>query len=77
MRTSLLPGLLKTVCANKHIPLPIKIFEISDIVLKDDTVDRRARNQRMFSAVYCSKTSGFEVNNYKIKSSLFMAFWIE
>jgi phenylalanyl-tRNA synthetase beta chain len=61
VRTSLLPGLLKTVCANKHVPLPIKIFEIADIVLKDDTVERRSRNQRMFSAIYCSKTSGFEV----------------
>ncbi len=34
-RTTLLPGLLKTVTANKKMPLPMKIFEISDIVLKD------------------------------------------
>ena len=34
-RTSLLPGLLKTVAANKKMPLPLKMFEISDIVLKD------------------------------------------
>ncbi len=61
VRTSLLPGLLKTLCANKHVPLPIKIFEIADVVVKDDTLERRARNQRMLSAIYCSKTSGFEV----------------
>lgn len=74
VRTSLLPGLLKTVCANKHVPLPIKIFEIADIVLKDDTLERRARNQRMFSALYCSKSSGFEVFLFHINSSLYMEF---
>ena len=35
-RTSLLPGLLKTVAANRKMPLPMKIFEVSDVVLKDD-----------------------------------------
>ena len=35
-RTTLLPGLLKTVAANKKMPLPLKMFEISDVVLKDE-----------------------------------------
>lgn len=34
-RTTLLPGILKTIAANKKMPLPLKIFEISDVVLKD------------------------------------------
>lgn len=34
-RTTLLPGILKTISANKKMPLPMKIFEISDVVLKD------------------------------------------
>ena len=34
-RTTLLSGLLKTIAANKKMPLPMKIFEISDVVLKD------------------------------------------
>ena len=34
-RTTLIPGLLKTVAGNKKMPLPLKLFEISDIVLKD------------------------------------------
>ncbi|XP_066145174.1 phenylalanine--tRNA ligase beta subunit isoform X1 [Euwallacea fornicatus] len=34
-RTTLLPGILKTIAANKKMPLPIKIFEVSDVVLKD------------------------------------------
>lgn len=36
-RTSLLPGLLKTLAANRKMPLPLKLFEISDVVLKDET----------------------------------------
>ena len=57
-----LPGILKTICANKSVPLPLKVFEISDIVVKDDSVERRARNERHVAAVYCNKTSGFEVS---------------
>lgn len=34
-RTTLLPGILKTIAANKKMPLPLKIFEISDVILKD------------------------------------------
>ncbi|XP_026687277.1 phenylalanine--tRNA ligase beta subunit-like, partial [Diaphorina citri] len=36
-RTTLVPGLLKTLAANKKMPLPLKLFEISDIVYKDAT----------------------------------------
>uniref|UniRef100_A0A673A535 phenylalanine--tRNA ligase n=1 Tax=Sphaeramia orbicularis TaxID=375764 RepID=A0A673A535_9TELE len=39
-RTTLLPGLLKTIAANRKMPLPLKLFEISDVVLKDDTKGR-------------------------------------
>uniref|UniRef100_M4A1H5 Phenylalanine--tRNA ligase beta subunit n=1 Tax=Xiphophorus maculatus TaxID=8083 RepID=M4A1H5_XIPMA len=38
-RTTLLPGLLKTIAANKKMPLPLKLFEISDVVLKDESKD--------------------------------------
>ena len=42
------------------IQLPIKVFEISDVVFKDDIMERRSRNQRNIAAVYCGKSSGFE-----------------
>ncbi|XP_037552837.1 phenylalanine--tRNA ligase beta subunit-like, partial [Nematolebias whitei] len=60
-RTMLLPGLLKTVAANRKMPLPLKLFEISDVVLKDQTKDVGARNSRRFCAVYYNKSPGFEV----------------
>ncbi|KAG8868091.1 phenylalanine--tRNA ligase subunit beta [Serendipita sp. 405] len=61
VRTSLLPGLLKTVRENKAHPLPIKVFETSDIVIKDSTAERETRNIRHAAAVWCNKTAGFEV----------------
>ena len=61
VRTSLLPGLLKTIRENRSHPLPIKIFESSDVVFKDPKAERQARNVRHAAAVWCNKTAGFEV----------------
>ncbi|XP_073530713.1 phenylalanine--tRNA ligase beta subunit isoform X2 [Phyllobates terribilis] len=60
-RTSLLPGLLKTIAANRKMPLPLKLFEISDVVTKDNSKDVGARNHRHLCAVYYNKNPGFEV----------------
>lgn len=60
VRTSLLPGLLKCVRENKHHGGPIKMFEASDVAFKDDTKERKARNQRNFAAVWYDQSSGFE-----------------
>lgn len=61
VRTTLLPGILKTIKENRKHSLPIKVFECSDIVLKDDKLERGAFNQRNWAAVYAGKTSGFEM----------------
>ncbi len=61
VRTSLLPGLLKTIRENKSVPLPVMITEVSDVAFKDDTAERRARNERHWAAAYSSKSAGFEV----------------
>lgn len=60
-RTALLPGLLKTVQANRKMPLPLKLFEISDVVLKDLATEVGARNERHMAAVFYNKTPGFEI----------------
>lgn len=61
VRTSLLPGLLKTLRENKHHSVPIKIFEVSDVAFKDLSLERKSRNERHFAAAFISKTSGFEI----------------
>ncbi|KAJ8954974.1 hypothetical protein NQ318_000405 [Aromia moschata] len=60
-RTTLIPGILKTITANKKMPLPIKIFEVADVVLKDPETEVGARNERRICAVNCNKTAGFEI----------------
>jgi phenylalanyl-tRNA synthetase beta chain len=60
-RTTLLSGLLKTVSANKKMPLPLKLFEVSDVILKDDSMEVGARNERRLCAVNYNKNAGFEV----------------
>ncbi|KAL4633336.1 hypothetical protein ACB092_04G116100 [Castanea dentata] len=60
-RTSLMPGILKTIGQNKAHPKPIKIFEVGDIVLLDNTKDVGATNSRHLAALYCGATAGYEV----------------
>ncbi|XWS60833.1 hypothetical protein CRYUN_Cryun07bG0071200 [Craigia yunnanensis] len=61
VRTSLMPGMLKTVGHNKDHPKPIKIFEVGDVVLLDEKKDVGASNRRLLSALYCGANSGFEL----------------
>lgn len=49
-RTTLIPGLLKTLSSNKMNKHPIKLFELSDVVLKDDN-EVGARNERRLAAL--------------------------
>ncbi|XAR63860.1 Phenylalanine--tRNA ligase [Bertholletia excelsa] len=61
VRTSLLPGILKTIGHNKDHPKPIKIFEVGDITLLDEMKDVGATNRRQLAALYCGANSGFEL----------------
>lgn len=60
-RTSLLPGIFKTCSANKDQPRPLKLFELSDVVLIDSSNEVGARNERRVAALYSDKSSGFEI----------------
>ncbi|KAL6939882.1 phenylalanine--tRNA ligase subunit beta [Hanseniaspora osmophila] len=61
VRTTLLPGILKTVKENKKHSLPIKVFESGDVVFKNDKLERKAYNERHWAAIYVGKSSGFEI----------------
>ena len=61
VRTSLIPGLLKTIRENRSHSLPIKVFETSEVVFKDVSRERQARNERHAAAVWCNKSAGFEI----------------
>lgn len=63
VRTTLLPGLLKTLRENRAMAVKdgIKLFEISDVVLVDPENDVGARNSRRVCALYAGLNAGFEV----------------
>ncbi|KAL5183199.1 Phenylalanine--tRNA ligase beta subunit, cytoplasmic [Glycine soja] len=61
VRTSLMPGILKTVAHNKDHPKPIKIFEVGDIAVLDEQRDVGAKNLRQLAALYCGANAGFEI----------------
>ena len=60
-RMSLLPCLLKVFEANKEAPLPLKLFEINDVVMTDPHTHTGTCNQRRLCVLYANKTSGFEI----------------
>eukprot|EP00955_Chlamydomonas_euryale_P050009 354441-Chlamydomonas_euryale.AAC.2 len=60
-RSTLLSSALKTLGANKDAPLPVKLFEVSDVVLLSGDHHVGARNERRLVVVVCNKESGFEV----------------
>lgn len=43
------------------MPLPHKLFEVSDVVLRDNTTEVGAYNNRRLCAVYANKSAGFEI----------------
>lgn len=62
VRPSLMPGIMKTVAANRKYPKPLMVFEISDIVVKDPSIDVGTRNQRNLCLMYMGiNSSGFEI----------------
>ncbi|EDQ88240.1 uncharacterized protein MONBRDRAFT_26444 [Monosiga brevicollis MX1] len=59
-RSNLLSGLLRTVHSNLRMPLPIKVFEVSDVVLLNPAAETGASNHRRLAAVQAGKSAGFE-----------------
>jgi phenylalanyl-tRNA synthetase beta chain len=43
------------------MPLPLKLFEVSDIVIHDKQAEVGAKNQRNLAVVCYNKQSGFEI----------------
>jgi len=59
-RVSLLANVLRSVASNKALPLPIRVFEIGDVVKKDSSMPVGAKNFQNVCAVQCDVNSGFD-----------------
>nr|PVC53707.1 phenylalanyl-tRNA synthetase [Theileria orientalis] len=60
LRTSLLPGLLKSVQYKKGSNLPIRLFEVGEVVWKNLESDVGASNNTNCACAYANSTSGLE-----------------
>lgn len=60
VRTSLLPGILKSIASNLHGKIPIKVFEIAEVVLLDQSQDEGSRNEKRACAAIASNKSLLE-----------------
>lgn len=61
VRTSMIPGVLKTLANNKQLPPPIRLFEVGDVVVQDPTREVGCRNVRRVTAIQASMKSQFAV----------------
>jgi phenylalanyl-tRNA synthetase beta chain len=61
-RTTLLAGMLKTLAHNKATALPLKLFEVADVVVPSPGSETLFRNERRLCASYLNSTGGgFEI----------------
>jgi len=59
VRTSMIPGILKTLANAKHNPPPIKLFEVGDVVVQEPTRETGSKNVCRICAVTADKESNF------------------
>ncbi len=60
-RTSIIPGLLKSLRTNRSAALPLRLFQVDDVLLRDTSTETGARNERRICAAYCNRSAGLEV----------------
>lgn len=62
-RSSLAPGLLRAASAHQHASLPIKLFEVSEVLMPNTRVDDDVgiHAVKKFSCIYGGTTDGFEI----------------
>jgi phenylalanyl-tRNA synthetase beta chain len=53
--------LFRSLRTNRSVALPVRLFQIDDVLLRDFTTDTGARNERRICAAVCNRTASVEV----------------
>ena len=61
LRTSIIPGMLKTCANNLGMPLPLRLFETGDVVLRQEDAETRTRNERHLAALHMGHGADFQI----------------
>ena len=74
VRPCLLPGLLKTIACNREVKCGngLRLFEVSDVCVLDDTSDTGAKNERHACIVYTGKNLIFFLVDILLVVSCFL-----
>ncbi|MEM0482054.1 MAG: phenylalanine--tRNA ligase subunit beta [Nitrososphaerota archaeon] len=59
LRELLLPSLLSNLAANSKNPYPQRLFELGDVIIRNDTLPERAGRERHLAFVTCHSTASF------------------
>ncbi len=59
LRELLLPGLLSNLVANSKNPYPQRLFELGDVIVRNDTLPEKACRERHLAFVVCHSTASF------------------
>jgi phenylalanyl-tRNA synthetase beta chain len=59
VRERILPSLLSNLAANTDNPYPQRLFEIGDVVLRDDSLPERTRRETHLALVTCHPTASY------------------
>ena len=55
LRNWIIPGLLEVLASNKHLGFPLRIFEIGDVAIVDETQETKTRIERRLGVVIYSE----------------------
>jgi phenylalanyl-tRNA synthetase beta chain len=75
VRTSMLPGILKCLASNKEMRLPIKLFEVGDVVVREPSREVGCRNVRRVAAVFTSNTTQFALMHGVLDQIMYSLFF--
>jgi phenylalanyl-tRNA synthetase beta chain len=75
VRTSMLPGILKCLASNKEMKLPIKLFEVGDVVIREPTREVGSRNVRRLAAVFASGKTQFALMHGVLDQIMYSLFF--
>ncbi len=60
LRAMILPGLLRTLSLNQYAEMPVKVFEVGDVVEVDEKAETKVRTRLHVAAAVMSSKTGFE-----------------
>ncbi|MEM1533961.1 MAG: phenylalanine--tRNA ligase subunit beta [Nitrososphaerota archaeon] len=70
LRELLIPGLLSNLATNSKNPYPQRLFEIGDVIVRDDETPEKTRREKHLAFVICHSTASFSESKSVLEEAL-------